>query len=164
MRREVTLLVLITLVTSGCTAYRQQRIGPDTAATRPISEARALAPDPELVSRFAQQSLALKQAAIIDQLDLLKTELAGEGKYDCCVMPGCSECVINSGECHCRRVIERDGPCCGECTQAWIEGRGNIPGVDREQILEHLGCVRELYEKPVPEGETAPGRIVPPAE
>ena len=57
-----------------------------------------------------------------------------------------------------KKVIDANGPCCGECTQSWIEGRGNTAGVDREKVLAHLGCVRELYEKKVPDGVTAPGQ------
>ena len=72
--------------------------------------------------------------------------------------PACRQCALNAGECHCRRVIDANGPCCGECTQAWVEGRGVTEGVDREQVLQHLGCVRELYEKKTPEGMAPPGQ------
>ena len=89
----------------------------------------------------------MKQAMLISELDKFRDELKANGKYDCCVKPACRQCAITAGECHCRQVIDANGPCCGECTQSWIEGSGNTAGVDREKVLEHLGCVRELYEK-----------------
>ena len=89
---------------------------------------------------------------LISEIDKFQEELKANGLYDCCVKPACRQCAITAGECHCRRVIDANGPCCGECTQSWVEGRGNTEGVDREQVLAHLGCVRELYEKKTPEG------------
>jgi hypothetical protein len=157
--------ILLIVLSASCTAYRAQHSAPDPNASRPAASASQIEADSGLVSKFESQPVAVKQSSLLAQLDLYKKELAAQGKYDCCVHPGCSECVLNAGECHCRRVIEQNGPCCGECTQAWIEGRGNIPGVDREEVLSHLGCLRELYEKPVPPGETAPGaRTTPPQQ
>lgn len=174
---KTSVLVLLSFVIAGCAAYRAQHGGTDYS--RPVApaatgdmdlgddelpapaSARRVPAEPSLVSRFAQQPLAVKQATIQAQLDALKADLAASGNYSCCVRPSCNECAINSGECHCSRVVAANGPCCGECTQAWIEGRGIVEGVDREQILEHLGCVRELYEKPLPPGETMPGALKP---
>ena len=160
--KNSVLLIAALLLTISCTAWKAQHDAVDTGTTRSAEAAAKIQSDEELLERFRAQPIALKQSNLIAQLDDYKQELAAAGKYDCCVSPSCNECAINSGECHCRRVVEKNGPCCGECTQGWIEGRGDVVGVDREQILEHLGCVRELYEKPVPEGETAPGAIVRP--
>jgi len=130
----------------------------------PVSQINAADADAQTMASFQKQPTGQKQATLFAALELYKTELAQDGKYDCCVKPGCNECVIRTGECHCRIGVEKGGPCCGECTAAWIEGRGNVAGVDREKVLSHLGCVRELYEKKMPEtaapvtksGTTAP--------
>ena len=148
----VSTLVLL----STCAAYQAQHSGTDAKATHTEEVAKQVKADPAVTSAFEAQPLAHKQAILISELDHYTEELKSNGKYDCCVKPGCRECVIRAGECHCRKVIDANGPCCGECTQSWIEGRGNTAGVDREKVLEHLGCVRELYEKKTPDGVTPP--------
>jgi hypothetical protein len=145
MRLAVTVVLAFCL--SGCAAYQAQHHGVDENTTREEAAAKKLVADRELMKRFEAQSLAMKQATLISALDQYTADLASNGKYDCCVKPGCRQCIIREGECHCRKVIDANGPCCGECTQAWIEGKGNTAGIDREKVLEHLGCVRELYEK-----------------
>jgi hypothetical protein len=157
MRRLAAALV-VALFSTTCTAYKAQHSGPDPNTTRNEEAARAVGVAPVTTTQFEQQPLALKQAILVAELDKYTTELAANGKYDCCVKPGCRECVIRAGECHCRKVIDANGPCCGECTQSWIEGRGNTAGVDREKVLAHLGCVRELYEKKVPDGVQPPAQ------
>ena len=152
--KKSALAIAIALVLSTCAAYKAQHTGTDPNTTRTELAAAQMTPPPNVP--FDAQPLALKQAMLISELDKYTAELKSNGKYDCCVKPGCRECVIRAGECHCRKVIDANGPCCGECTQSWIEGRGNTAGVDREKVLEHLGCVRELYEKKVPEGVTPP--------
>ena len=118
-------------------------------------------PDQRTVNAILSQPLAVKQNLLISEIDRYVEELKQAGQYDCCVRPACRQCAITAGECHCQQVVEKDGPCCGECTQGWVEGRGEVPGVDREQVLAHLGCVRELYEKKVPEGMAAPAQRKP---
>jgi len=149
----VSLFVLLTT----CTAYKAQHSGADANATRTESAAREIKPDLKVAAAFDAQPLSLKQATLISEIDKYREDLKANGKYDCCVKPACRQCALTAGECHCRVVIEASGPCCGECTQSWIEGKGNTAGVDREKVLEHLGCVRELYEKKVPDGVVAPG-------
>jgi hypothetical protein len=155
--KRLLLAVTTAFLFSTCAAYHAQHTGTDTNTTRTEDAARAMPVAPAATQHFEAQPLALKQAILVAELDKYTTELAANGKYDCCVKPGCRECVIRAGECHCRKVIDANGPCCGECTQSWIEGRGNTAGVDREKVLEHLGCVRDLYEKKVPDGVVAPG-------
>lgn len=149
--------VAATLLFSTCSAYKAQHAGADPNTTRPAEAARQVPTDPHVVATFDSQPLGMKQAVLISELDKYTDELKANGKYDCCVKPACRQCAISAGECHCRAVIDASGPCCGECTQSWIEGKGNTAGVDREKVLEHLGCVRELYEKKVPEGVVPPG-------
>lgn len=151
------LAVAAAVLLSTCSAYKAQHAGADPNTTRTAEAAREVKTDPHVVATFDSQPLGMKQAVLISELDKYTDELKANGKYDCCVKPACRQCAINAGECHCRAVIDASGPCCGECTQSWIEGKGNTAGVDREKVLEHLGCVRELYEKKVPDGVVAPG-------
>lgn len=149
----VSLLAVLT-----CTAYKAQHAGTDANVARSEEAARSIKPDEKVAAAFDAQPLALKQATLISEIDKYRDDLKAQGKYDCCVKPACRQCALSAGECHCRAVIDKNGPCCGECTQSWVEGRGNTAGVDREKVLEHLGCVRELYEKKVPEGVVPPGQ------
>ena len=165
MKRSV--LVFSFLFLFSCAAYKAQHASSDaragatradTAAPHEHEPAPKAKADDKLMAAFADQPAPVRQATLLSEIDRFQSELKAEGKYDCCVTPACRQCAMTAGECHCRHVIEKDGPCCGECTQAWVEGRGNVPGVDREQVLAHLGCVRELYEKKVPDGVTPPAQ------
>ncbi len=155
--KHLSLALPIALLLSSCAAYQAQHHG-SSAKPRTESTARTVKVDEASVSHFEARPLNEKQALLISEIDKYQDELKANGKYDCCVKPACRQCALTAGECHCRQVISANGPCCGECTQAWVEGRGDAPGVDREKVLEHLGCVRELYEKKTPEG------MVPPAQ
>lgn len=159
MKRAV-LAVSAVFLFSTCAAYKAQHASADAPAPFAAASNDAHAGHDGHGSRPAAANadpLAVRQAALISELDRFQDELKAEGKYDCCVTPACRQCAMTAGECHCRESIGKNGPCCGECTQSWVEGKGNVPGVDREQVLAHLGCVRELYEKKVPEGMEAPG-------
>lgn len=161
MKRLAIAVLAFTLLTT-CAAYQAQHTGNDANTTRTEDSARSMTADPAVLASFEAQPIAAKQTVLIAQLDQYMAELKANGKYDCCVKPACKQCAIAAGECHCRQVIDANGPCCGECTQAWVDGRGNTAGVDRETVLRHLGCVRELYEKKVPEGITPPGQATSP--
>jgi hypothetical protein len=155
--KPFALALPVALFFSTCVAYKTQHATDGAIPTRPEPKAQVVKVDPAVVASFEAQSIAEKQALLLSQIDSYREELKADGKYDCCVKPACRQCALSAGECHCRKVIDANGPCCGECTQAWIEGRGNTAGVDREKVLEHLGCLRELYEKKVPEGVAPPG-------
>ncbi|HEX7155444.1 MAG TPA: hypothetical protein VF618_28520 [Thermoanaerobaculia bacterium] len=157
MKRAFLSVCLLFLCT--CAAYKAQHSGDDPNRTRTEAEVReSVVIDEAALGAFDDQPTGIKQAVLLSEIDKYMDELKANGKYDCCVKPACRQCALTAGECHCRQIIDRNGPCCGECTQAWVEGRGNAAGVDREQVLEHLGCVRELYEKPVPPGVTPPAQ------
>ena len=151
---------------STCAAYKAQHAAaPEpmraakTNAMAPAAAEKTTAPEAAHAAHAkAEEPMSPRQALLISEIDKYQDELKANGQYDCCVTPACRQCAITAGECHCRHVISANGPCCGECTQAWVEGRGNVPGVDRETVLAHLGCVRELYERRTPEG------IEPPAQ
>jgi hypothetical protein len=156
---KLALSASILFLLTTCAAYKAQHGGVDHNTTRSEKAAREEVKfDPKALDTFDTEPLAMKQAMLISEIDKYQAELKAEGKYDCCVKPACRQCAITAGECHCRKVIDASGPCCGECTQSWVEGRGNTAGVDREKVLEHLGCLRELYEKKTPEGMTPPGQ------
>lgn len=149
-------VVLASLLTLSCAAFNAQKSAPDPSATRKVDQAKAIVPAGH--ATLDKEPLAIKQAILVSEIDKYIDDLKANGKYDCCVKPSCRQCAINAGECHCRQVIDKNGPCCGECTQSWVEGRGNTAGVDREAVLKHLGCIRELYDKPTPEGVETPGQ------
>ena len=165
--KSLVLALSAAMFLSSCAAYRAQHASTTTRTPAPsasrsetpaVPAGQSPMPDPKLVAAISGQLIAVKQQLLLTEVDRFITELKAEGKYDCCVKPACRQCAITAGECHCRQVIDKDGPCCGECTQAWVEGRGNTEGVNREEVLAHLGCVRELYEKKVPEGVVAPAQ------
>jgi hypothetical protein len=146
------------LLLSSCAAYKAQHATAEPKPARVAEASSESMPEPKAAPRVVADPITGRQAMLISELDKFQEELKANGLYDCCVKPACRQCAITAGECHCRRVIDANGPCCGECTQSWVEGRGNTEGVDREQVLAHLGCVRELYEKKTPEGIVPPGQ------
>jgi hypothetical protein len=129
------LALLMSLLLTACAAYQAQhnppravQAGPeDVSATleaiRPPGDFTALGDDAQ-VSR------------IKGEVEQAKENLARKGQYSCCVRPACSQCLLKYGHCHCREAVKKDGPCCGECTEAWIEGRGAVEGVTAWDILE----------------------------
>jgi hypothetical protein len=161
--KRLALALSVLLLFSTCAAYKAQHAAPAApsagfAKTEESHDAHAGHDmQPAAAPASSADPLLMRQAQLLSELDKFQDELKAEGRYDCCVTPACRQCAMTAGECHCRASIGKNGPCCGECTQSWIEGKGNVPGVDREQVLAHLGCVRELYEKKVPEGMEAPG-------
>ena len=164
--KPLAIAVPVVLLFAGCAAYHAQHGTVDHHTTRTEEAARALPSADKgtvqkAVASFTAEPLALQQSLLLEQIDHFREELKADGKYDCCVKPACRQCALTAGECHCRQVIDANGPCCGECTQSWVEGKGNTAGVDREKVLEHLGCLRELYEKKTPEGITPPGQKKP---
>ena len=163
MKRLALAVSLFALLTT-CTAWKAQHAGTDLNAPRTEEAARQVKPDAKVAAALDAQPLALKQATLISEIDKFREDLKANGKYDCCVKPACRQCALTAGECHCREVISANGPCCGECTQSWVEGKGNTEGVDREQVLQHLGCLRELYDKKIPEGVVPPGKAKPASE
>jgi hypothetical protein len=166
--KPLALAIPLVLLLSSCAAYNAQHASAAPAKSRsassstdsaaPAAPARKVNVDKAVVDSFEAHPLDEKQALLISEIDKYRNELESNGQYDCCVKPACRQCALTAGECHCRLVISKNGPCCGECTQAWVEGRGDAPGVDREKVLEHLGCVRELYEKKTPDGVTPPAQ------
>ena len=170
--KSLALALPAALLLTTCAAYRaQHHVGAAAAVSsdaksdaglKPGATTDAAADDSLVQPKLASlDPLDLRQALLLSDVEKYKEDLKANGRYNCCVKPACTQCALTAGECHCRQVIDANGPCCGECTQAWVEGRGVTEGVDREKVLEHLGCVRELYEKKTPEGMTPPGQKKP---
>lgn len=67
----------------------------------------------------------------------LRESLMKEGKYDCCVRPGCTECIESRDSCGCYIAIKSNDPICGECLDGYKEGNGKLKMVsivDLEKI------------------------------
>jgi hypothetical protein len=116
-------LILTASLALSCTAYRGQHSDPNDApsiapsATEQSAVVPASAVQPDVAAaaadphaghnmRFvnaASDPVGAHRNTILASINDLKGDLAAEGKYDCCVKPGCNECVLNAGECHCRR-------------------------------------------------------------
>jgi hypothetical protein len=114
----------------GCAALRVQHAA--GAGAKAVEKPRPVAPATE----FRRQPIAGQIAEVHGEVAALKQALGQEGKYACCVEPWCNQCLLRDGECHCREQVRQDGPCCGECTEAWLEGRGVVEGVDAWELLE----------------------------
>lgn len=123
------------LVLAACAAYEAQHSPPPaadsggsgyvplSASVRPSQEFKGMTPTDQI-------------AVIRGEVEEVKATLAREGRYACCVEPACTECLLKYGECHCREVVRKEGPCCGECTEAWIEGKGAVEGITAWELLE----------------------------
>jgi hypothetical protein len=99
--------LFLALTLAACAAYQAQH------ARRPPRESVERSDDPR-ITRLQSEA------------DALKTELARQGRYTCCVEPACTQCLLERGECHCRKSLGKEGPCgdcCGECRDGWIDGR-----------------------------------------
>lgn len=132
----------LTLLLAACAAYREQHAAP--AAGEPSAAApAAIRPAAEFSELTADQQIA----RIRGEVEEVKTDLHQQGRYECCVHPTCTECLLNHGECHCREAVRKEGPCCGECTEAWIEGRGTVEGVTAWELLERRKNVLDEVNK-----------------
>jgi hypothetical protein len=121
--------LLLAAVLASCAPYRAQH-----ASHRPAAGAAPAASPvtPPAPGGAAGRRLSLVRGEIAE----IKESLAREGHYNCCVRPSCNECLLQRGECHCRLDVEKKGPCCGECTEAWIEGKGAVEGVSAWELLQ----------------------------
>jgi hypothetical protein len=133
MRRFAVLFaLLLALVLTACAAYEAQHSGsaPSGPGNAPFSQAPS--------GEFAELPVGAQCARVRGEVDTVKGRLAAEGKYECCVRPACSECLLRYGECHCQHSARHAGPSCGECTEAWLEGRGAVEGLTAKEMLQRL--------------------------
>lgn len=121
----------LALTLAACAAYRAQH---DSAAAPGHVHAAMAGEAPG--AEFTELPEARQLARVRGETEALKAQLAKTGRYACCVEPPCTECLLKYGECHCRDTVRKEGPCCGECTEAWVEGRGAVEGVSAWELLE----------------------------
>jgi hypothetical protein len=145
MRRNILLdcalaLVALALATLGaCAAYQHQHAAAPAPAATPAVAATAEPAVPAgapVSAEFRTLADGAQLARVRGEVEEAKRNLAAKGRYACCVHPSCNECLLHRGECHCRHEVEKNGPCCGECTEAWIEGHGAVEGLNALELLE----------------------------
>ncbi|HKI03326.1 MAG TPA: hypothetical protein VKK31_15210 [Thermoanaerobaculia bacterium] len=122
----------LALLLAACAAFQAQHQGAAPSHDHDHAHA-AVIPPPGEFSELAEDG---QIARIRGEVEEVKANLARQGRYSCCVHPACNECLLKYGQCHCRDVVRDEGPCCGECTEAWIEGRGTVEGVNAWDLLE----------------------------
>ncbi len=116
---------------AGCAAYTYQH-APEPARRMKAAETVAVRPAPPEFKRLRSDA---QTAQVRGEAEETKDNLAAQGHYSCCIKPACNECLLRRGECHCHDLVMKDSPC-GECTQAWIDGRGAVDGVKPIDLLK----------------------------
>jgi hypothetical protein len=134
---------------AGCAAYTYQHAAEPAHRTQ-AAAAVAVRPAPPEFKRLRSDA---QTAQVRGEAEETKDNLAAQGHYSCCIKPACNECLLRRGECHCRDLVMKDSPC-GECTQAWIDGRGTVDGVKPIDLLKRK-------EQAVMEGEKSSKPPVP---
>ncbi|HEY7216445.1 MAG TPA: hypothetical protein VIC28_17620 [Thermoanaerobaculia bacterium] len=133
-----------------CAAYQAQH-----QPAKPPAVAQEIAPvsvRPE--GEFSELRPDLQIARVKSELQEIKSNLAQQGAYSCCVEPPCTECLLRRGHCPCRDMVRKKAAACGECTQGWVEGRGIVEGVDAKEVVERrqkLNAQSNAGETPPPE-------------
>lgn len=135
MQRALCLAAALLLAFSpltGCAAFRYQHAhapAPQVAATQ------VAGPVQPPTAEFRKLRSDAQTAQVRGEAEETKQNLATQGHYACCIKPACNECLLRRGECHCRDLVQRQTPC-GECTQAWINGRGAVDGVNAADLVK----------------------------
>ncbi len=80
---------------------------------------------PRSVAQEADSLLSFAQLTAEDR-EQLREQLMKEGKYDCCIRPGCTECFGKRDSCGCYIAIKAKDPICGECFDGYKEGIGKL--------------------------------------
>ncbi|HET9209208.1 MAG TPA: hypothetical protein VFR03_02355 [Thermoanaerobaculia bacterium] len=138
--------LLMSLLLTACAAYQAQHTPPRAVQAGPedvSATLEAIAPSGD----FTALGDGPQVSRIKGEVEQAKASLARKGQYSCCVRPACSQCLLKYGHCRCREAVKKDGPCCGECTEAWIEGRGAVEGVTAWDILEKKRKILEEANK-----------------
>src|SRR5947199_3771004 len=119
----------MSLLLTACAAYQAQHAPPPAAPSASGDPGEALPEAAHPEGNFTALSDGAQISRIKGEVEQTKASLAQKGQYACCVRPACSQCLLKYGHCRCREAVKKDGPCCGECTEAWIEGKGAVEGV-----------------------------------
>jgi hypothetical protein len=133
----IAALFLVTLTIAACAAYHQQHAAMRRGAAAIAAEPSAPAPLPATApaAEFNALPQPAQRAQVRGEVEAAKASLERDGHYRCCVRPTCNECLLKRGECRCRDVAAKGGPCCGECTEAWLQGHGTVEGLDALELL-----------------------------
>lgn len=89
---------------------------------------------PETKSQTASLRPAERIATLKGELKSLKTELANEGEYNCCIHPACNWCLLHEGECGCYDNLKAGKEVCPGCGLGWHNGNGVVQGVEAGQV------------------------------
>ena len=84
------------------------------------------------LTRVAKAEASLEKVKA--DIQELKTRLAPEGKYACCIDEPCNYCLLHEGECDCAKDLQKGEHVCIECYAGWQQGKGNIPKIKKEQV------------------------------
>jgi hypothetical protein len=115
----------------------------------------------EVVPSQATGLLAAERKA----LDNAKRTLFQEGRYACCVRPGCDSCA-RAGGCPCGANLAAGKGTCGECLSGWKGGHGAFAGISADEVklepLEAMTSGMAAMGHSASGGVPAGGSIVPP--
>lgn len=82
----------------------------------------------------APKSSEEKLQDIHANIKALKTELAQDGKYVCCIDESCNFCLLHEGSCPCLKELENGEHVCVECYAGWQQDRGIAKNIKKEQV------------------------------
>jgi hypothetical protein len=114
----------------------QVRLRPTGGDQRPTTNDQRPTTNDQRPTIDGQGPIGRERAA----LDAAKRIMAEEGRYSCCVRPGCDSCA-RAGGCPCgENLVGTDaggasGGVCGECLDGWHAGRGAFAGVDPHSVM-----------------------------
>lgn len=134
MRRSPVLrffALCLALGFAACAAYQAQHGGASGGAPSAAPPAAAQAPGRDYTELTDEAQIS----RVRGEVETTKANLAAKGMYACCVRPACNECLLKRGHCRCAEVVRHGGPSCGECTEAWVEGRGVVEGLNAWDLL-----------------------------
>jgi hypothetical protein len=63
-----------------------------------------------------------------------RAKLIEEGKYQCCIRPACDACANMGHACDCYSDVKKGDRVCNECYQGWQEGKGAVPGIEKDSV------------------------------
>lgn len=89
---------------------------------------------------------ALAVQALRKQVRQTHLTLMVEGKYSCCISPGCSFCTLALGRCPCAQRLVKGTSVCHSCKGGWDAGHGSVPDVNADAVAPFTGKeLKEIY-------------------
>lgn len=89
-----------------------------------------------LVNMDAPIDVSILDTLSIEEKELLRSKLHSEGRYDCCIEPGCDRCIELYGECRCFEKIKEKDKICSECVSGYKRGLGRIKTLNINELRE----------------------------